>query len=44
MPISPAWIGGLSDLVTPDGELRSLPQHLADKGGMDGFYGVLLRR
>ena len=31
-------IGGLSELLTPEGELRSLPCHLAERGGMDGFY------
>jgi len=37
-------IGGLAELLTPAGDLRSLPCHLAAKGGMDGFYAVRLRR
>ena len=32
------------DLVTPVGDLRTLPCHLRDKGGMDGFYAARLRR
>jgi len=40
-PITADEIGGLSDLVTEDGDLRILPHHLSDLGdlgGMDGFY------
>jgi 16S rRNA (cytosine967-C5)-methyltransferase len=44
LPIAAAEIGGLPELLTPLGELRSLPCHLADKGGMDGFYAARLRR
>jgi len=36
--------GGLAELVTPAGDLRTLPCHLAAKGGMDGFYAARLRR
>lgn len=32
------------DAITPDGDLRTLPCHLAEKGGMDGFYAARLRR
>ena len=35
---------GLDALITNDGELRSLPCHLADLGGLDGFYAARLRR
>ncbi len=31
-------VAGLSNIVTKDGDLRILPYHLANKGGMDGFY------
>ena len=31
-------VGGLTGLVTPEGDVRILPFHLSDKGGMDGFY------
>jgi 16S rRNA (cytosine967-C5)-methyltransferase len=30
--------------VTPEGDMRTLPCHWADRGGMDGFYAVRLRR
>jgi len=35
-------IGGLKECVTKRGEVRSLPCHLHDRGGMDGFYAALL--
>jgi len=44
MPIEPEEVGGLAELLTPAGELRSLPCHLAEQGGMDGFYACRLRR
>lgn len=44
VPIASEAVGGLDQLLTPDGELRTLPCHLAESGGMDGFYGALLRR
>ena len=41
-------IGGLAELLTPEGDLRSLPSHLpaADSrlGGLDGFYASRLER
>jgi 16S rRNA (cytosine967-C5)-methyltransferase len=42
--IAAAEVGGLAELLTPRGELRTLPCHLAEKGGMDGFYACRLRR
>jgi 16S rRNA (cytosine967-C5)-methyltransferase len=48
IPIRPeeigSEIGGLSELVTPTGELRTLPCHLPELGGLDGFYAARLRR
>ena len=35
---------GMSELITERGDLRTLPFHLAQKGGMDGFYAARLRR
>jgi 16S rRNA (cytosine967-C5)-methyltransferase len=32
------------DAITRDGDLRTLPCHLAERGGMDGFYAARLRR
>jgi 16S rRNA (cytosine967-C5)-methyltransferase len=43
--IAASEVGGLTELITPDGDLRTLPCHLAEVGGMDGFYACrLLRR
>ncbi|RED38705.1 16S rRNA (cytosine967-C5)-methyltransferase [Rhodopseudomonas thermotolerans] len=45
-PINPAEVAGLSEIVTPDGALRTLPCHLphADPrlAGLDGFYAARL--
>lgn len=40
--ITPAELGGLAELVTPAGDLRTLPCHLADRGGMDAFFAARL--
>jgi 16S rRNA (cytosine967-C5)-methyltransferase len=42
--VTPDEVGGLPDLITPDGDLRTLPCHLAEAGGMDGFYAARLVR
>lgn len=42
--IDPAEIGGLADLVSPAGDLRTRPDHLADLGGLDGFFACRLIR
>lgn len=39
-PILADEIGGLSQLLTPDGDLRTLPCHLAERGGMDAFFAA----
>ena len=44
LPIAAEEVGGLPELVTGEGDLRSLPCHLADQGGLDGFYAARLRR
>lgn len=41
-PIKPEEVGGLEALITPDGDLRVFPFHLAPAGGMDGFYAARL--
>jgi 16S rRNA (cytosine967-C5)-methyltransferase len=33
-----------SDTITPLGDMRTLPSHFADQGGMDGFYIAKLKR
>jgi 16S rRNA (cytosine967-C5)-methyltransferase len=44
LPLASGEVFGLTELVSPDGDLRTLPSHLIDKGGMDGFYAVRLKR
>jgi len=44
LPIAAEELPGLAEAVTPEGDLRSLPCHLAEKGGLDGFYACRLRR
>jgi 16S rRNA (cytosine967-C5)-methyltransferase len=41
-PIRPEELFGFKELVTPEGDLRSLPSHLAQLGGIDGFYAARL--
>ena len=41
-PIAPEEIGAPADWVTPEGELRTLPCHLAEHDGIDGFYAARL--
>ena len=43
-PVNAAEVGGLGELLTAEGDLRTLPLHLADRGGMDGFYIARLVR
>jgi 16S rRNA (cytosine967-C5)-methyltransferase len=42
--VSAAEVGGVPEFVTAEGDLRTLPCHLADEGGIDGFYAARLRR
>ena len=44
LPITAADIQASPDYVTDQGDLRTLPCHLAEFGGMDGFYACRLRR
>ncbi|OSQ43946.1 MULTISPECIES: RsmB/NOP family class I SAM-dependent RNA methyltransferase [unclassified Thalassospira] len=37
-PITADELGGWDEAITADGELRILPVHMTDLGGMDGFY------
>jgi 16S rRNA (cytosine967-C5)-methyltransferase len=47
-PIEAAELFGMSDWLTPTGDLRTLPCHLPDPeprmAGMDGFYAARLQR
>ncbi len=42
--VDAAEIGGLAECVTADGDLRTLPCHLAALDGLDGFYAAQLVR
>lgn len=44
LPLTADDVFGHGEWITPDGDLRTLPCHLANKGGMDGFYAARLRR
>jgi 16S rRNA (cytosine967-C5)-methyltransferase len=41
-PVKPTEVGGMKELISADGDLRTLPCHLPEQGGMDGFYAARL--
>jgi 16S rRNA (cytosine967-C5)-methyltransferase len=43
-PLGAAEVFGRTELLTPEGDLRTLPCHLAELGGMDGFYAARLMK
>lgn len=43
-PITAAEVPGLEQALTAQGEIRTLPHYLGDKGGMDAFFIARLRR
>jgi 16S rRNA (cytosine967-C5)-methyltransferase len=44
LTIDPAEVACLPVDLTPEGDVRTLPCHLAERGGMDGFFIARLRR
>lgn len=48
VPITPDEVFGFAEMITPDGDLRTLPSQLpnpdARLAGLDGFYAARLRR
>ena len=48
LPVTAGDVSGQSQLITPDGDLRTLPCHLPDAdsryGGLDGFYAARLEK
>ncbi len=44
LPIDPSEVGGLGEIINDLGEVRSLPCHAVDWGGLDGFHIARLRR
>ena len=48
VPVRPEEVGGAAELIDGNGDLRTLPCHLAEvpgaRGGLDGFFASRLRR
>jgi 16S rRNA (cytosine967-C5)-methyltransferase len=44
LPVRSGELGGLAVEITPAGDVRTLPCHLAERGGLDGFFIARLRR
>jgi 16S rRNA (cytosine967-C5)-methyltransferase len=44
LPITADEVGGVAELVTTSGDLRTLPCHMAEFGGLDGFYAARLEK
>lgn len=44
LPVEPAALGPMAPAATPEGDVQTLPSHLAPQGGMDGFFIARLRR
>jgi 16S rRNA (cytosine967-C5)-methyltransferase len=44
VPAVASDVFGMRELINAEGDLRTLPCHLGDKGGMDGFYAARLKR
>ena len=43
LPVRPDELAGIGEAVKAAGDLRTLPCHWAEDGGMDGFYAARLR-
>ena len=43
-PVEAREIGGLDQAITKDGDVRTLPCHWGEQGGMDGFFAARLVR
>jgi 16S rRNA (cytosine967-C5)-methyltransferase len=43
-PLTPGELSGHAEWITVKGDLTTLPCHLSEQGGMDGFYAARLRR
>jgi 16S rRNA (cytosine967-C5)-methyltransferase len=44
VPVELAELDGLAVDITPEGDVRTLPCHLAGQGGLDGFFIARLRK
>jgi 16S rRNA (cytosine967-C5)-methyltransferase len=43
VPVQPGELPGLTEAITPAGDIRTLPSMWAERGGLDGFYISRLR-
>jgi len=41
-PLTPKDVPGADDFIIVDGDLRTLPAHWPEIGGLDGFYAARL--
>ncbi|MEK6745557.1 MAG: 16S rRNA (cytosine(967)-C(5))-methyltransferase RsmB [Pseudomonadota bacterium] len=44
IPVKADMVGGLKECITKRGEIRTMPFFLAEIGGMDGFFAVVLAK
>lgn len=44
IPVDASILGGLTECITQRGEIRTLPCHLEDLDGMDGFFAAKLQK
>ena len=44
LPVLSGEIGGLAEAITPEGDVRTLPNMMRDAGGIDGFYIARLKK
>ncbi len=44
LPVSAAELGIDAAMISADGALRSLPSHWAERGGIDGFFAMRVRK
>ena len=44
IPVEAEEIGGLKECISAEGDLRTLPCHLAELDGIDGFFAARLAR
>lgn len=44
VPLCPDDVGGRAELISAEGDLRTLPCHLVERGGMDAFFAARLQR
>ena len=43
-PVTPTEIDNVSEFITPAGDIRTLPSHWKEWGGLDGFFAARIKR